>query len=59
MSKMTLQAVIDHLDEVYQAAQDKPHIRKPLSWALYQTWQWVDSREKETKHEKEKVHETP
>ena len=33
---------IDYLREQYERAQNMPHIHKPLAWALYQTWRWVD-----------------
>jgi hypothetical protein len=29
-----------------QAINDK-NIKKPISWALYQTWKWADFNEKE------------
>lgn len=29
---------------VEQAMKDKS-IRKPISWALYQTWKWADANE--------------
>ncbi len=29
-----------------QAIEDK-YIKKPIAWALYQTWKWADFNEKE------------
>ena len=31
---------------VEQAQKDK-HIKKPISWALYQIWKWANREEKE------------
>jgi hypothetical protein len=31
---------------VEQAIEDK-NIKKPIAWALYQTWKWADFNEKE------------
>lgn len=36
---------------VEQAMKDKS-IRKPISWALYQTWKWADQNEEESEDEK-------
>ena len=35
--------------ELYEQALDMPHIRKPLSWALYCTWKKFDAKEKPRK----------
>ena len=44
---MTLNRVINVLTETYNKAKDNPQIRKPLSFALYQTWQYVQAIEKD------------
>lgn len=33
---------------VEQAKEDN-YIKKPIAWALYQTWKWADFNEKEVK----------
>lgn len=43
---MTLDRVIAELKKQYEYALKKPFIRRPLSYALYQTWKWVDKRER-------------
>lgn len=30
----------------YREAKSKEYISKPLAWALYQTWKYVDKHEK-------------
>lgn len=37
----------------YQRALNNPSIRKPISWALYQTWKEYDTKEKTRKMESE------
>lgn len=46
---MRLSTVIKHLTQEYETItkQDVLHIRKPMSFALYQTWRWCDTHEKE------------
>lgn len=46
---MTLGKIIDKLLEFYNLANTSynDHVKKPFSWALYQTWKWCDGREKE------------
>lgn len=44
---LTINAVINALNRYYEEAQEKPYIKKPISWALYQTWQWADAVEKQ------------
>ena len=44
---MTLGKVFSHIQSLYQQALIDPTIRKPISWALYQTWKWVDKQEAE------------
>ena len=36
---------------VEQAIEDK-NIKKPIAWALYQTWKWADFNEKEREESK-------
>ena len=44
---MTLGKVFSHIQSLYQQALINPTIRKPIAWALYQTWRWVDAQEDE------------
>ncbi len=39
---------IMHLISEYDRAKETDHIRKPISYALYQTWKIWDSKEKES-----------
>ena len=45
-------AVMD-LIEAYGRAKEAEHIRKPISYALYQTWRRWDEKEKPRQAEKE------
>jgi hypothetical protein len=45
--KTTLENVIKRLTAFYGEALTQERIRKPLSWALYQTWIWCDESEKQ------------
>ena len=33
------------LEKFVEQAQKMDHIKKPISWALYQTWKWADANE--------------
>ena len=44
---MTLNRVIHFLTEEYRKANENPKIRKPISYALYQTWEYVQAIEKD------------
>ena len=35
------------LEKLVEQAQKDKHIKKPISWALYQIWKWANSEEKE------------
>lgn len=49
-SKLTeLGKVIMHLISEYDKAKEVDYIRKPISYALYQTWKMWDSKERESK----------
>jgi hypothetical protein len=43
---MTLDDAIKLLTENYKIAQKREFIAKPLSWALYHTWDEIDKKEK-------------
>ena len=45
--KLTIRNVSAKLVHMYEIAQKNPAIKKPLSWALYQTWKWCNVIEKE------------
>ena len=34
------------LERLTEEAVKNPAIRKPIAWALYQTWKWADEHEK-------------
>ena len=34
-------------EKMIEQAQKNPYIRKPVSWALYQTWKWANQNEEE------------
>lgn len=44
---MTLNKVIEALRKEYENARKQRHIRKPLSYALYQVWHKQEREEKE------------
>lgn len=44
---MKLETVIKRLTREYNKVKDKQHIRRPISYALYQTWLFVNMYEKE------------
>ena len=33
------------LEKLVEQAMNDKSIRKPISWALYQTWKWADANE--------------
>lgn len=33
------------LEKLIEQAKKDKHIKKPISWALYQTWKWADENE--------------
>ncbi len=43
---MRFGAVLDMFLDYYEKACASPIVRKPISWALYQTWKIVDGLEK-------------
>lgn len=48
---MSVEKMIGHLMQAYQNALNDETVRKPLSYALYHTWKWVDMQEQERKKE--------
>lgn len=48
---MKLTTIISHLTKEYEKAKDLSMIRKPFSFALYQTWKWCDEVEEESGYE--------
>lgn len=49
MSKIKLGEALEKIVINYHFALGRDFIRKPVSWALYRTWQWADANEKERK----------
>lgn len=48
------------LEKLIEQAQEDKQIKKPISWALYQTWKWADANEEEKRTDKgvlEKINE--
>ena len=46
MAEISFSQAIAILKEKYKEARDSKYVSKPISWALYQTWQKVDIIEK-------------
>ena len=42
---MTIEKAIKYLYRQYENAKAMEYIKKPLAWALYQTWRYVDKEE--------------
>ena len=55
--KMTFDEVIDLLKKNYKIAKKYEYVNKPLSWALYHTWDEVDKKEKRRKSNNEQYSE--
>ena len=45
--------VIEHFLKNWEYAEKTDYIRKPFAWAVYQTWKWVDEREKPRKEQED------
>lgn len=43
---MRIESAIKYLYEQYEKAKGMDYIKKPLAWALYQTWRYVDEKER-------------
>lgn len=43
---MTLGKVVDYFIKEYNSALNKTFVQKLISYALYQTWKWIDTKEK-------------
>lgn len=39
---MTLEQAIELLRKEYERAKHIPYVKRPLAWALFQTWKKVD-----------------
>lgn len=46
MRKLTMGTVLDMLIDKYTYALKHDLIHKPMAWALYETWKYVDEKEK-------------
>jgi len=46
---MRIETAIKFLKRTYELGLEEKRVTKPVSWALYQTWKWVDTHEKEVK----------
>ena len=47
--RISLAKAINMLQDNYERAQRLSYVRKPISYALYETWKYFDSKEKERK----------
>lgn len=45
--KITIKLITRMIEDYYGQAFSSPYIRKPISWALYQTWKAIDKVEEE------------
>lgn len=43
--KMKIENAIKYLYKQYEKAKTMEYVKKPLAWALYQTWRYVDGQE--------------
>ncbi len=43
---MTIGKVVDYFLEEYGKAIDSTFVQKPIAYALYKTWEWIDRQEK-------------
>lgn len=50
---MTLAKVFLHIETLYLQGLKMKNIRKPMAWAVYHTWKWVDKQESEKEAENE------
>ena len=46
---MRKETAIRKFNEFYDKALKSDYVKKPISWALYQTWKWFDEIENSTK----------
>ena len=53
---MTREQVIKQFLRYVECAEKASYIRKPLSWAAYQTWKWVNGKEEWRKDDAEGNH---
>ncbi len=44
---ITREQVIKQFLKYVECAEKALYIRKPFSWAAYQTWKWVNTKEKD------------
>lgn len=42
---MRIETAIKYLYKQYEKAKVMEYIKKPLAWALYQTWRYVDKED--------------
>lgn len=42
-----------YFEKCVEQAIGSDYIKKPISWALYQTWKWADATEEEIRAESE------
>ena len=45
---MTIDKAIKLIVQIHEKARKMPHIKKPLAYALYQTWKIADREERES-----------
>lgn len=50
---MRFSTAIKRLTDTYNKALKNEHIKKPISWSLYQVWKWSETYEPERKIKEE------
>lgn len=43
---ITIGDVVIMLNDMYKKAKSLEYVQKPMSWALYHTWQEIDKKER-------------
>ena len=43
---ITIGDVVILLNDLYKKAKSLEYVKKPMSWALYHTWQEIDKKER-------------
>ena len=43
-------------EKLVEEAMNNSYIKKPIAWALYQTWNWADFNEREREVNDDEIH---
>lgn len=52
---MKFETVVKRLTKEYNKVKDKPKVKKPIAYALYQTWKFVNIYEREREELKDDI----